>query len=403
MQTTALYENFFGRKPIEDDFEITKSQGSFIYDAQGKKYIDFLMGWCVGNLGWDHLEIKPLDIPSYVYPQLMYKPWGELAQLLASITPGHLKKCFRTTGGTEAVDAAMQIAMCFTQRHKFMSIEGSYHGNSLSTISLGSSLHKNTYKNLLAHCYKIEPPLDQTALQKIERRLKRKDIAAFIMEPIICNLGVLIPSKGFMTSLQALCRKYGTLLIIDEVATGFCRTGKLFAAEHFDLEPDIMTLAKAITNGYASLGAVITTETIADSVSKKIEETPNLYATFLYSTYGWHPFSTHVAIATVKFIINNKTQLLSNVHEMSDLFQTRLEKMAFKTLPKINIQGLAIGVNTGDIHYARQIKTECKKKGLIIDADGPNLMLFPALTIDKQTAEEGLNILETSIQGIKPC
>jgi adenosylmethionine-8-amino-7-oxononanoate aminotransferase len=400
METNALYKNFFGRNPSKDDFEIVKSEGSFILDSNGKQYIDFLMGWCVGNFGWDNLEIKNAmsnDTPDYVYPNLLYRPWGELAKLLASITPGKLKKSFRTTGGTESVDAAMQIAMCYTNRHKFMSIEGSYHGNSLAAISIGSSINRNTYQNLLSNCYKVEPPLDKSAIIKIENRLKRKDIAAFIMEPIICNMGVLVPEQEFMTDLQKLCKKYGTLLIMDEVATGFGRTGKLFATEHFEIEPDIMTLAKAITGGYASLGAVITTEEVAKSINKKIGKTPSLYSTFLYSTFGWHPSSVNAAIASINYIIKSEKTLLKNVSEMSHLFQVRLQQMKFKKMSSINLKGLAICVNTGDLKYAKQIKNKCKKSGLLIDADGPNLMIFPALTIDKKTAEDGLNILENCL------
>lgn len=398
MTIDKLYRKFLALSPSALDFEIVKSDGSCIFDSNGKKYIDFIMGWCVGNIGWGNVEIKNAinksDSPDYVYPSLLYKPWSELAELLASIAPGKLKKSFRTTGGTESVDAAMQIAMSSTNRHKFMSIEGSYHGNSIATISIGSSNKSSIYKNLLPYCYKIEPPLDNLALRKIENRLKRKDIAAFIMEPIICNMGILIPEQEFMTTLQDLCRKYGTLLVMDEVATGFGRTGKLFGSEHFGIEPDVMTMAKAITGGYASLGAVITTEKVAKSINQKIEKLPGLYSTFLYSTYGWHPLSVNAAIANLKYIIDNKNAILVNVSEISQLFQIRLEKMKFKKLLGINLKGLAISVNTGDLDYSKQLHKKCKTAGLLLDADGPYLMMFPALTIDRKTAEEGLNILE---------
>jgi adenosylmethionine-8-amino-7-oxononanoate aminotransferase len=112
----------------------------------------------------------------------------------------------------------------------------------------------------LPNCIKIKPPLDDNAAEKVEARLKNKDIAALIMEPVICNLGVMIPGTCFMKSISALCRRYGTLLVIDEVACGFGRTGKLFACEHFDIQPDVLCLAKAITGGYAPMGACITTQ-----------------------------------------------------------------------------------------------------------------------------------------------
>ncbi len=181
---------------------------------------------------------------------------------------------------------------------------------------------------------------------------------------------------------------------MDEVATGFGRTGKLFASEHFEIATDMMTLAKAITAGYASLGTVITTEEVANSINEKIGNTPGLYSTFLYSTFGWHPISVNAAIASINYIIKNKITLLENVTEISHLFATRLKQMNFKKMLNINLKGLAICVNTGDLEYAKQIKIKCRNSGLLIDADGPYLMMFPALTIDKQTAEDGLNLLE---------
>src|SRR5688500_9922310 len=163
--------------------------------------------------------------------------------MLARIAPGKLSVSYRTTGGTEAVEGALQIAMAYTGRGKFLSIEDSYHGNSIAAMSIGSSENRETFKNLLPNCRKIPRPLDHNALAKVETQLKKRDVAAFIMEPIICNLAALVPSGEFIRGVRELCTRYGTLFIADEVATGFGRTGKLFACEHFDLEPDILCMA----------------------------------------------------------------------------------------------------------------------------------------------------------------
>jgi adenosylmethionine-8-amino-7-oxononanoate aminotransferase len=232
---------------------VTKSEGSYLFDENGKRYVDFMMGWCVGNLGWGNAVVtrkgKAFTGPDYVQPALSYKPWDDLAELLVSITPGKLSKCFRATGGSEAVDLALQAALLHTGRTKLMSLEGSYHGNSIGGLSVGDSEVRKRCKALLPGCHKIKPPLDEAAVKKIRRLLERGDVAAFIMEPISINLGVLIPSAEFMSDLQRLCREHGTLLIMDEVATGFGRTGKMFASEHYPIKPDILCLAKAITNG----------------------------------------------------------------------------------------------------------------------------------------------------------
>ena len=197
--------------------------------------------------------------PDYVYPGYSYAPWTELARLLASLAPRPLTTCFRATGGSEAVDLALQAAMIHTGRRALLSLEGSYHGNSLAGLSIGASDNREHIKNLLPHCGKIAPPLDAKALRRIEQRLKRRDVAAFVIEPISINLGVLIPEKDVIRRVRDLCRRYGTLFIADEVASGFGRTGRLFACEHFDLDPDMLCVAKAMSGGLAPIGAMIAT------------------------------------------------------------------------------------------------------------------------------------------------
>src|SRR5438874_3334919 len=295
-------EQKFLARDMTAELEVASVDGSFVIDSHGKRYIDFVMGWCVGNLGWRNPAIRErprrFNGPDYVYPGYAYKPWVELAELLASIAPGKLTKCFRATGGSEAVDIALQAAMVHTGRQKLLSLEGSYHGNTLGGLSIGDSENRKRCKNLLPHCGKIEPPLDAKALKNIERRLQRRDVAAFVMEPISINLGVLIPEQGFMSELQRLCRRYGTLLVTDEVATGFGRTGRMFACEHFDLQPDIMCVAKALSGGLGGIGAVIATPPVAKSMEDK--------GGMFYSTYGWHPRSVDVAIATIRYLKTNR-------------------------------------------------------------------------------------------------
>src|SRR5712671_4677589 len=260
MTATALEKKYLGRSETPE-IRIVRAKGSFVFDASGRKYIDFVMGWCVGNFGWANPEIvraaERYRGPDYVYPEYSYKPWGELGQLLASLAPGTLTKSFRATGGSEAVELALQAAMLHTGRRKFLSLEGSYHGNTIGALSIADSDNRKKLKNLLPFCHKIDTPLDSKALGRIETQLKRRDVAAFIMEPVSINLGVLIPEKAFMTELQRLCRRYGTLLVMDEVACGFGRTGRIFASEHFDIRPDIVCLGKAIAAGVAGMGAML--------------------------------------------------------------------------------------------------------------------------------------------------
>jgi acetylornithine/succinyldiaminopimelate/putrescine aminotransferase len=252
--------------------QVTATNGSIVTDSRGRKYIDFVMGWCVGNFGWRSAAtikaIERFNGPDYIYPEYSYGPWTELARPLVSLSPRPLTTCFRATGGSEAVDLALQAAMIHTARRSFLSLEDSYHGNSIAALSIGASDSRERIKNLLPSCSKIAPPLDAKAQRRIEQRLKRRDVAAFIMEPISINLGVLIPDKEIMQRVRELCRRYGTLFIADEVACGFGRTGRVFACEHFGLDPDMMCVAKAMSGGLAPIGAMIATAPIAASMEE---------------------------------------------------------------------------------------------------------------------------------------
>ena len=145
-------DKFFGRGGPALNLEVEKAKGSLIFDPSGKKYIDFLGGAGVGNLGWGleevEMSIRNSERPSYVYPHFYYKPWTELAEQLAAITPEHLTTSFRATGGSEAVDAALQMAMMYTGRKKILSIEGSYHGNTFGALSVASSSNGKKFHNL---------------------------------------------------------------------------------------------------------------------------------------------------------------------------------------------------------------------------------------------------------------
>ena len=392
MNLRQLDKRHFGRQDEPEDVVVGNSADSHLTDARGRKYIDFMMGWCVGNLGWGNTEIRAaaqkFDGPDYVHPDYLYRPWAELAQMLARITPGKLAVSYRTTGGTESVEGALQIAMAYTGRGKLVSIAEAYHGNSIATMSIGASQHRETYKNLLPNCHKIAPPLDRRALGKVETLLKKRDVAAFIMEPIICNLGALVPDTEFMRGVRKLCTRYGTLFIADEVATGFGRTGQLFACEHFDLEPDVLCMSKAITGGYGGLGAVITTSRIANAVRDDVN---------LYSTYGWHPRAVAVALANLRYLNRHRKALLENATEMGNYFLARLAGMQFRGKATVRGKGLAVGITFEDEDYASEIGEACRKRGLLVSAEEDTLMLFPALNIAGTTARRGLDLFEQSL------
>ena len=208
------------------------------------------------------------------------------------------------------------------------------------------------------------------------------------MEPIICNLGAVVPEDEFIRGVRKLCTRYGTLFIADEVATGFGRTGKLFACEHFDLEPDVLCMSKAITGGYGGLGAVITTSKIANAIKEDFG---------LYSTYGWHPRAVAVALANLRYLTRHRNKLLKNATQLGQYFLTRLSQMSFKGKATVRGKGFAIGIEVEDEDYASEVGDTCRENGLLVSAEEDVLMLFPALTITRQTAQRGLDIFEKSL------
>lgn len=379
-----------------DDLEVARSDGGLVIDARGRRYVDFSLGWNVGNLGWTRPEIRRrmtrFDGPTYVEPGFLYRPWVELAELLVGMAPGpKLTHCFRAATGTEAVEAALQAAMAHTERRAFVSVEHSYHGNSVGAKSVGASDYRERVGNLMPRCHKIEPPLDGRAAERVERLLRKRDVAAFIMEPVLTNLGVLIPEREFMERVREACRERGTLFVMDEVSTGFGRTGRLFATEHYGIEPDVLCLGKSITGGCAPLATAITSRSIARSLE---------FEDGFYSTYGWHPLAVEAAIANLQFLERHRERVLGHVEEMGRLFRDRLSRMKFRGPGAVRSIGLAIAVEFEDSRIAEDLRERCREAGLLVTLGGESaVVLFPPLNVDQKTARLGLDVFERCAAG----
>jgi acetylornithine/succinyldiaminopimelate/putrescine aminotransferase len=313
---------------------------------------------------------------------MLYEPWVELAELLVEGAPGDLARAWRCVGGTEAVELALQLAMKHTGRHKIVSIEDAYHGNSIAARAIGA----DDGDARLPGFKKLAPPLDAKALDRLATMLKPKDVAAFIMEPIVLNLAVMVPDTEFMHGLVELCHRHGTLLIMDEIGTAFGRCGRRFACELFDIEPDIVTLAKSITSGVAPLGATLATEELAETELD------------FYSTYGWHPVAVEAAIATQLYWREHRDAVLASVAERSVQLRQQLSLMEWPKEPELRIQGLACAVEVSDSEYARNLEERAREAGLLMFAEDKSLVLFPAVTIDEETLQTGLDILADCVR-----
>jgi len=385
--TLRTDRKLLGRSKPAEDIVVVSADGSRVRDARGRTYIDLTMGWCVGNLGWNPHPIVDrvhrFHGPSYVHPSFAYARWNDLARLLVDAAPGKLARAYRCTTGTEAVELALMLAMTATGRHKLISLEGAYHGNSFGARSIG----EGGVDSALRGCVKLAPPLDGKALHRLERMLAGREVAAFVMEPIAMNLGVLAPDAEFMRELVPLCHRYGTLVIADEVACGFGRTGKLFASEHYDLAPDLMCLAKALTSGVAPLGAVLATAEIEKAAEGELS---------FYATFGWHPLAVEAAIATLEHWKRHGDGILDNVADRSNDILTRLS-VRLPEDAELRISGLAVAIELGDEERVERIGKRCRRKGLLVGPEDETILLFPALTIDRETLAEALDILDEAI------
>lgn len=385
---TRKDKKVLGRTSNVTPIEVVAAQGSRIRDNNGRRYIDFQLGWGVGNLGWNLPDVvarvRSFEGPHYVGPGMLYQPWVELADELVELAPGKLAKAWRCVGGTEAVEIALQLAVAATGRHKFISIEGAYHGNSFATRSLGEPMPAH-----LQGCKHLAPPLDVKALDRLATLLKGNEIAAFILEPIITNLNVLLPDTAFMQGIVDLCHEHGTLVIADEVACGFGRTGTLFASEAFELEPDILCLGKGITNGIAPLAATLCTNDVAKAAADNDYD--------VYSTYGWHPMAVEAALGVLQHWREHKSELLRNVVERSAEIRHALSIMDWGKEPELRIQGLAIGIGLDDEEQVSRIAKRCREHGLLIFPEDDSLVMFPPLNLDEETQQEALAILEQAM------
>ncbi|HET6398500.1 MAG TPA: aspartate aminotransferase family protein [Candidatus Thermoplasmatota archaeon] len=374
-------------RPSPPDLVLAEAQGHRIRDVDGREYLDFAMGWCVANLGWEPEDVRDrvrsYDGPSYVPPHYTYDGWEELSGRLCRIAPGRMDACYRATGGTEAVEIALQAAMAATGRSRFVTLDGAYHGNSVLTHTLAGPEARKHFGDRLPNVRQVKPPLDGEALADVERLLQREDVAAFVMEPVVTGLGGLVPEKEFLEGVAEACSDTGTLLVLDEVASGFGRTGRMFATEHFGVEPDIVTLAKALTSGVAPLGATLLSGEVAEAVEGELS---------VYSTYGWHPLGVEAALGTLDVWDREGDRILENVRARGIELGHRLQRIPFGEDAKRTGIGLVHGVQVGE--QARRIADGCRDEGLLLAPSGGELHFFPALTIDGPTLREGLDILD---------
>ncbi|MFC2174376.1 aspartate aminotransferase family protein [archaeon] len=370
-----MFDEYLFRDKLDSPVPITGSEGSYL-KAGPIKFLDFIMGWCVGNAGWNKKEInravREFKGPNYVIPRATYLPWDALAKRLAKLTPGKLQKSFRATGGTEAVELAMKISRAFNRREKFMAFDGAYHGQSFSCLSLVGT-HEEKFG---PYPPTIRLTVDdwEATTEKAVKEIKTETISAFISEPIICNLGVVLPPQSFFDAVQEACKETNTVFIMDEVATGFGRTGKWFATEHYNLSPDVMTVAKGFSSGYAGIGAAIATPEVAETMRFEFSN---------YSTFGWLPVSVEATLANINYI--EKNNLVQRSAESGDYLMKQLSEFC-----EPSGKGLCIGFGVKN----KQIWDKCLGDRLITSVMDSRMVLYPALDVTKEQMDHAVGIIK---------
>lgn len=323
------------------DREYVSARGSYLFDADGREYLDLHTGEGFASLGHNDPDVAEV-LQSVMRANLIdgvqihYSPLaGMLAEELSSRLPDGLDAIFYSSGGAETVDTAMKFARAATGRAGFVSCESSFHGVSLGPLSLvGDEFLREGFGPLLPGC-ELVPHGD---LERLETALKSKQVAAFIVEPIQ-GRAVTLPPPGYLQAAQELCRRYGTLFIVDEIQTGLGRTGRWFALEHYGLQPDMVLIGKALSGGYMPVSAMATTRTIFDKAVGTLERS------YVHqSTYGRNRLSMAAGLAAVRII--ERDDLVENSARVGQLLLDGLKDLQTRhqMIAEVRGSGLMIGI-----------------------------------------------------------
>jgi adenosylmethionine-8-amino-7-oxononanoate aminotransferase len=386
-----------------ENIKIKKSDGVYLYDQNNKKYIDLSASAAVVGIGYNNNEIKKeikRQINKLIFsPQTcLTKEAEDLAKKIYKLLPKELNLILRAATGSEAVEIAMKIAVLYSRRKRFMSFDHAYHGQTITTLSLGNDeLTRKKLNGMFSNIDIITPPYliksndridekSQIVLNVIEEHFKNNKYAAFITEGLLTSAGCLPFGKDFFPKLSKLCNKYGVLLIFDEVLTGFGRTGKMFSFEYFNIVPDIVCLSKGICSGYIPISAVAT----RDYIGKDIE---------YFSTYAWTPLACAIAKKNIDIIL--KKNLVKNSEKLGKHILNRIRKeLSAELVDDVHGLGLCVGIQLSSLRDVNKIIDICKKKGVFLTkADLPNtLVIHPPLSIDKNVLDNAMDIVLNAIK-----
>jgi 4-aminobutyrate aminotransferase-like enzyme len=400
IENSIVYRNFKGKYEY---LPISKAEGGKIWDRNGKEYIDFTSGWNVTNLGWNHPEIATA-ITDQVKKNVQGLLWGsdviqeEYASALIAALPKELNACVKETGGTEAIEVSIKIARVYTNRKKVIGFDGSYHGQLFASLALGAKASvRQKLTPLVPDICPIAFPHDdigesgfQNFLNEFEKLLSQNDVAAVVTEPcMITGWGsTLIAYPNFLTKIREITQKYGTLLIVDEVGTGFSRTGKLFGIDHEQIVPDMIVFAKGISNGAAAIGAVVGKSEIFE---------PAFDEAVLISTFGWTPIACAAALKTLQ--IHQRDKTWETAEKNGKYIISKLQKFIGEKVISVRGLGMEIGVRFKDAETCKLVQKNAFSNGLhVVVGSENNMQIMPPITISQELIDQGLEILIKALE-----
>lgn len=368
---------------------IERAEGIYLYAPDGKRYTDLISGIGVSVIGHRHPRVvqaikEQIDkhLHVMVYGEYIQSAPNLLANKITSLLPDHLNCCYFVNSGTEANEGALKLAKRYTGRSEIVSFRGSYHGSTHGSLSVsGNELKKRAFRPLLPDVRFIEFG-NTDHLRKITTQT-----ACVIMETIQGDAGVRIPSKEFMLALRQQCDDTGTILILDEIQCGMGRTGKLFAFEHFNIAPDILTVAKAFGGGLP-IGAFISDR----KIMKTLTHDPMLGH---ITTFGGNPVCCASALATLTAI--QEEHLVEQVEVKGRLFEKYLKHPSIKELRRI---GLLFAVDFETPERVSAIVHACKEKGVICYwflSHPYSFRIAPPLTISDQEIKDSCEVILSAI------
>ncbi len=379
--------------PFPMSIEVSRAKGSYIFDTNNKKYLDFVAGVSACSLGHCNDEvIKAIETQSkkymhvMVYGEFITKPSLELAKLLAKNLPDNLNCTYFTNSGTEALEGSMKLARRYTGRKKIIAAKNAYHGSTMGALTLmGLEERKKPFEPLIPEVEFI----DYNSLVDISKI--DKNTSCVILESIQGSAGFILPKKNYLKKIKKRCEEVGALLILDEIQTGIGRTGKLFGFEHFECQPDVIVYGKGLGGGMP-IGAFTASKKLMDT----LHNNPILGH---ITTFGGNPMITAAALQTLKIVLNSK--IMVNVLSHEKIIREKLKHRLIKEIRGLGLMMCLIMINE---EVANNLVLRAKEKGLILFwllIEKRAVRITPPLTISEKELREGFDIILDILDNIE--